>query len=194
MGGMAAFVPSRKDKEVNRVAFEKVREDKIREANLGFDGTWVAHPDLVPVAEEKFNEVMGTRPNQKEKIPTTKITAKELLNFEIPGGKITEDGIRNNINVALQYMEKWLGGTGAVAIHNLMEDAATAEISRAQLWLWLNRKALSAEQYQKICAEEFARVSNETTPRMEQARKLLDHLVLSQNYEEFLTINAYEMI
>ncbi|HYG60120.1 MAG TPA: malate synthase A, partial [Symbiobacteriaceae bacterium] len=133
MGGMAAFIPNRKDPEVTENALAKVREDKTREANDGCDGTWVAHPDLVPVAMEVFDAVLGTRPNQVERQrPEVSVTAAQLLDVAIPGGAVTEAGLRNNVSVAIQYMEAWLRGNGAVAINNLMEDAATAEISRSQ--------------------------------------------------------------
>ncbi|MCB1055914.1 MAG: malate synthase A, partial [Acidobacteria bacterium] len=126
IGGMAAFIPSRRDAEVNRVALAKVREDKEREANAGSDGTWVAHPDLVPVVLEIFDRVLGDRPNQKEKLrEDVHVTAAELADFEIPGSTVTEGGVRTNVDVALQYIDQWLQGTGAAAIHNLMEDAAT---------------------------------------------------------------------
>ncbi|MFN8596169.1 MAG: malate synthase A, partial [Anaerolineae bacterium] len=139
IGGMAAFIPSRKDPVVNENALKKVREDKLRESGDGFDGTWVAHPDLVPVAKEIFDEVLGDKPHQKERLrEEVDVNASQLIDFAIPGGAITEAGLRLNINVALQYVEAWLRGTGAVAIYNLMEDAATAEISRAQVWQWIN--------------------------------------------------------
>ena len=133
MGGMAAFIPSRRDPEVNAVALQKVRDDKTREAGDGFDGSWVAHPDLVPICKEVFNSVLGSRPNQLDKQrPEVAVTAEDLLSVSKTPGGITETGLRNNISVALQYLANWLGGNGAVAIFNLMEDAATAEISRSR--------------------------------------------------------------
>src|SRR5207249_8683526 len=133
MGGMAAFVPSRKDPTVNEVALTKVREDKLRESDDGFDGTWVAHPDLVPVAKEVFAGKLGNRPHQKDRLrDDVRVTAEQLRDFRVPGGTITEAGLRQNIDVGLQYLESWLRGQGCVAIYNLMEDAATAEISRSQ--------------------------------------------------------------
>ncbi|MGH3016706.1 MAG: malate synthase, partial [Gaiellaceae bacterium] len=138
MGGMAAFVPSRRDPEVNEVALAKVREDKQREAGNGFDGTWVAHPDLVPVATEEFDGVLGERPNQVERLrEEVDVAAGDLLDVRVPEGEITDEGVRANASVGLRYLESWLRGTGAVAIDNLMEDAATAEISRSQIWQWL---------------------------------------------------------
>ena len=142
IGGMAAFIPSRRDPEVNESRCARVREDKEREAGDGFDGTWVAHPDLVPVATEIFDRVLGERPNQKERLrDDVQVDAAELLDLRVPGGAITEAGVRNNVSVGLQYLDSWLRGNGAAAINNLMEDAATAEISRAQLWQWIHHGA-----------------------------------------------------
>ncbi|HEX4498859.1 MAG TPA: malate synthase A, partial [Thermoanaerobaculia bacterium] len=142
IGGMAAFIPSRRDEEVNRVALDRVREDKEREARQGFDGTWVAHPDLVPVAREVFDRVLAGRPNQKSVLrDDVAVTSEDLLDFRIEDGRITEEGLRSNISIALQYLDSWLQGQGAAAIRNLMEDAATAEISRAQLWQWIHHDA-----------------------------------------------------
>src|SRR5438128_1951954 len=142
LGGMAAFIPSRRDATVNETAIAKVREDKVLEAGDGFDGTWVAHPDLVPVAMEVFTTALGERPNQLTKQrPDAQVTAEDLLAIHVPGGSVSEAGLRNNISVALQYLESWLRGTGAVGIFNLMEDAATAEIARAQVWQWVHYQA-----------------------------------------------------
>src|SRR4029077_19263025 len=135
-------IPSRRDEEVNRVALDRVREDKEREARQGFDGTWVAHPDLVPVAREVFDRVLGDRPNQKSVLrDDVSVTADDLLDFRIEGGRLTEEGLHSNLSIALQYLDSWLQGQGAAAIRNLMEDAATAEISRAQLWQWIHHDA-----------------------------------------------------
>ena len=140
IGGMAAFIPNRRDPAVTEVALAKVRDDKERESGDGFDGTWVAHPDLVPVAMEIFDRVLGERPNQKERLrEEVSVGAAELLDLRVPGGAVTEAGIRANIRVALAYLDSWLRGVGAAAIDNLMEDAATAEISRSQLWHWRTR-------------------------------------------------------
>ena len=142
IGGMAAFIPSRRDAEVNATALARVREDKAREARAGFDGAWVAHPDLVPVVAEVFGEVLGDRPHQKDRQrDDVEVTARELLDVRVPGGRVTEAGVRGNVSVALQYLAAWLGGSGAVAINNLMEDAATAEIARSQLWQWIRHRA-----------------------------------------------------
>src|ERR1700687_1944920 len=146
MGGMAAFIPSRRDPKVNEIALPKVREDKLRESQDGFDGTWVAHPDLVPVAREVFAEFMGERANQIDRQrPEVSENASELLHVRVPGGEITEAGLRANVSVGIQYIESWLRGTGAAAIFNLMEDAATAEISRSQVWQWLHHGATLAD-------------------------------------------------
>ena len=167
IGGMAAFIPSRRDEEVNRHAFAKVREDKEREANDGFDGTWVAHPDLVAVAREEFQKVIGDQPHQKHRMrEDVSVSAADLLNFNIADAGITEDGLRLNINVALLYIESWLRGVGAVAIYNLMEDAATAEISRAQIWQWIRNpqarledgRDISAELYKSFVPEELQKI------------------------------------
>src|SRR5882757_8338678 len=141
MGGMAAFIPSRRDPEVNKVALAKVRDDKTREAGDGFDGSWVAHPDLVPVCREVFDSFLGDKANQLDKQrPDVSVTARDLLAVDKTPGGVTEAGLRNNISVALQYLANWLGGNGAVAIFNLMEDAATAEISRSQIWQWVHNE------------------------------------------------------
>ncbi|MBS3933725.1 MAG: malate synthase A [Truepera sp.] len=200
IGGMAAFIPNRRDPEVTERALKKVREDKNREAGDGFDGTWVAHPDLVPVAMECFDKVLGARPHQKERLrEAVQVKGKDLINPNIPGSTITEAGVRNNISVALQYLNAWLLGTGAVAIFNLMEDTATAEISRAQLWQWIKNKAtlddgrtVTAELYQELRDDELGKL--EGGGRLDEARALLDELVLSEGFVEFLTLLAYERI
>jgi malate synthase len=200
MGGMAAFIPSRRDAEINKVAMAKVTEDKERECKQGFDGTWVAHPDLVPLATKVFDEHLGKRPNQKDNLrEDVSVEAKQLIDTAMPGTSISEIGLRNNINVALQYIESWLRGTGAAAIHNLMEDAATAEISRAQLWQWIKNKAkladgrvITRELYTELAKDELAKLG--TGGRFTDAAKILDDLVLNDQFIEFLTIPAYEYI
>lgn len=199
MGGMAAFIPSRKDAEVNERAIAKVREDKEREATMGFDGTWVAHPDLVPIAREHFDAVLGENPNQKALLKEeTHVTAAELLNMHIEGGAITEKGLRSNIDVALQYIESWLRGVGAAAIHNLMEDAATAEIARAQVWQWIRHaqklddgRPITLEMYETIRREEMSKLNGSSQGRFADAAKILDSLIKSEQFVEFLTIPAY---
>src|SRR6478609_9606585 len=147
MGGMAAFIPSRRDPQVNEIALEKVREDKLREAGDGFDGTWVAHPDLVPVAMGVFDDVLGERPNQVDRQrDDVLVTAADLLDVAATPGEVTEDGVRLNISVGIQYIASWLNGVGAAAINNLMEDAATAEISRSQIWQWVHHGRISRER------------------------------------------------
>jgi malate synthase len=192
MGGMAAFVPSRRDPEVNEVALANVREDKQREAGSGFDGTWVAHPDLVPVATEEFDEVLGPRPNQVERLrEEVDVAAADLLDVRVPGGEITDEGVRNNVSVGLRYLESWLRGTGAVAIYNLMEDAATAEISRSQIWQWLRHGRIEREQ---VVGYEDAELAEAGEGRWDDARALFDRVALSEELEEFLTLPAYELI
>jgi malate synthase len=204
MGGMAAFIPSRRDAEVNRTALAKVTEDKERETSQGFDGTWVAHPDLVPVAKAVFDQRLGERPNQKDRLrEEVAVQPAELITCGIAGGRVTEAGIRNNVNVAIQYVEAWLRGNGAVAIHNLMEDAATAEISRAQLWQWIRHRTPIAEGgpvtpdvYCRIRDEEVARLREERPDAIEldRAVKLLDELVLGAEFVPFLTLPAYQLL
>ncbi len=197
MGGMAAFIPSRRDAEVNRIAMAKVREDKEREARLGFDGTWVAHPDLVALATEVFDAKLGSKPNQKDvQRPEVNVAATDLITFKIPGAKVTEAGLASNIDVALQYLSQWLNGTGAAAIHNLMEDAATAEISRSQLWQWLHQgvklddgRPVTADLYRMWRAREFDKLAaTGQLPCLDQATELLDGLVLSPQCADFLTL------
>src|SRR5439155_3984553 len=147
IGGMAAFIPSRKDPEVNRIALAKVREDKERESGDGFDGTWVAHPDLVPVATEVFDSVLGTRPNQLDRLRDDVVPDEAaLLSIPDTPGDITEQGLHTNVSVGVRYLDAWLHGVGAAAIDNLMEDAATAEISRSQVWQWVKHGRFDATQ------------------------------------------------
>lgn len=209
MGGMSAFIPSRKDKAVNDIALEKVREDKRRESKAGCDGTWVAHPDLVSVAREIFSAYLGTKPNQLEVTKDdVKVSESELLDFTISGGKITEAGFHQNISIALIYLESWLRGNGAVAIANLMEDAATAEISRAQLWQWLhnpaakfdNGKPITAELYKKVLADELEQLKGKlgsesfAKGKFVQASEILNELILNPKFEPFLTPLAYSKL
>jgi len=207
IGGMAAFIPSRKDAQVNEVALAKVSEDKLRESGDGFDGTWVAHPDLVPTAKEVFDNVLKDKPHQKERMrEEVNVTAKDLLNFKIAGGQITEAGLRLNINVALQYLDSWLRGSGAVGIYNLMEDTATAEISRAQLWQWIHHptasladgRKVTADLYRQCLPEELERIKAlygaqaYESSKIETAKALFDRLVTDDNFTEFLTLIAYD--
>ncbi|HEY0303988.1 MAG TPA: malate synthase A [Longimicrobiales bacterium] len=204
IGGMAAFIPSRKDKDVNERALAKVREDKKRESSQGFDGTWVAHPDLVPVAMEIFDSVLGDRPNQKDRQrDDVRVDPAQLLDTRIDGAAITRTGVENNVSVALRYIDAWLQGTGAVAIFNLMEDAATAEISRAQLWQWRTHSAklddgtvFTAELYEQIRDEQVRIIREElgADTRLTEAVTLLDTLVLSNDFMPFLTIPGYGLL
>jgi malate synthase len=202
IGGMAAFIPNRRDPVVTENALAKVKEDKERESRDGCDGTWVAHPDLVPLVMEIFDNVLGDRPNQKDKLrEDVHVTAEQILDVGVPGGKITEEGLRLNISVALQYINAWLNGNGAAAINNLMEDAATAEISRSQLWQWIHQGAklndgrtITAELYDQLRSEELAKLGGSATSRYEESTELLDTLVLSKEFIEFLTFPAYELL
>jgi malate synthase len=202
MGGMAAFIPSRRDAAVNERALAAVRADKQREANDGFDGTWVAHPDLVPIAQEAFDAKLGDRPHQKDRLRDDVVPdASKLLAFAVPGSTITEAGVRNDVSAAIQYVEAWLRGQGAVAIFNLMEDAATAEIARSQLWQWVHHGAtlddgrkVTADLYRKLRDEELAKLTRFEGNRYQDAVKLVDGMVLSDTFAEFLTIPAYELV
>jgi malate synthase len=190
MGGMAAFFPSRRDADVNAIALAKVREDKEREAGQGFDGTWVAHPDLVPVAREAFDAVLGERPNQLDRLGGGVTTAGDLLDVAATPGEITEDGLRSNVSVGIQYLAAWLRGSGAVAINNLMEDAATAEISRSQIWQWLVHGRIDADVVQRVTQEEMDKLG----PDFEEARALFERIATQPDYVEFLTLPAYDRL
>jgi malate synthase len=205
MGGMAAFIPSRRDPQVNEVALAKVRDDKTRESADGFDGSWVAHPDLVPVCREIFDSVLGDAPNQLGKLrEDVHVTAQQLLDVAATPGEITEAGLRNNISVGLQYLASWLAGTGAVAIFNLMEDAATAEISRSQVWQWLHNDVhladgpqVTRELVQRLIDEELVKIADAfggayDAGKFAEATGLFKDVALADDYAEFLTIPAYE--
>ena len=199
IGGMSAFIPNRREPEVTANALEKVREDKEREAGDGFDGTWVAHPDLVPVAREIFDAKLGDAPNQREvQREDALATAAALTDTGVPGGAITEDGVRLNISVALQYLDNWLRGNGAAAINDLMEDVATAEISRSQLWQWrVNAAPLSGGGNVDIAlilrlqAEELEALGGVGQGRLADAAQLLYSLVMADDFADFLTLEAY---
>ncbi|MFF8743563.1 malate synthase A [Streptomyces californicus] len=208
IGGMAAFIPSRRDAEVNKVAFEKVKADKDREAADGFDGSWVAHPDLVPIALASFDAVLGEKPNQKDRLrEDVSVAAGDLIAIDTLGAKPTYDGLRNAVAVGIRYIEAWLRGLGAVAIFNLMEDAATAEISRSQIWQWINADVVfengehaTAELARKVAAEELAAIREEigeetfAAGKWQQAHDLLLQVSLDQDYADFLTLPAYEQL
>ena len=207
IGGMAAFIPSRRDPEVNRVALAKVREDKVRESNDGFDGTWIAHPDLVTVAGGVFDEVLGNKPHQKERLrEDVRVTANDLMNFHIEGGKITEDGLRTNINVGILYIESWLRGVGAAGLYNLMEDAATAEISRAQIWQWINHPTAALDDGRKVTVDLVEAMIPEELGKIKAlygkdlyaagkfplAADIMRELVSTGDFTDFLTLLAYQ--
>ena len=205
MGGMAAQIPVKNNEEANNAAYAKVERDKLQEVKNGHDGTWVAHPALVKVAMDVFNEYMPT-PNQIDnKREDLVVTEEELV--ELPTGTVTEKGIRENINVGILYIESWLSGNGAAALYNLMEDAATAEISRTQIWQWLHKgvrledeRAFVIEMYNEFKAQEIEKIKELvgeaafTSRRFELAIQLFDDLVLSEDFEEFLTLPAYKYI
>jgi malate synthase len=189
IGGMAAFIPSRRDPEVNAVALAKVREDKEREAGQGFDGTWVAHPDLVPVALEIFDRVLGESPNQvARRRDDVTSTPADLLNVSATPGAITKEGLHNNVSVGIQYLAAWLQGSGAVAIFNLMEDAATSEISRSQVWQWLQHGRVTREEVDRAIEDEVAKLDGDVS----EARELFEQVALGDEFVEFLTLPAYE--
>jgi malate synthase len=205
IGGMAAFIPSRRDEEVNKVAMEKVRADKARESGDGFDGSWVAHPDLVPLCREVFDGVLGGRPNQLDRLrEEVSVSAADLLAIDKTPGEVTEAGVRNDISVGLQYLATWLGGNGAVAVFNLMEDAATAEIARSQVWQWVHNDVtlgdgtkVTAELVEQYIVEELAKISGARGADYDeklfaQAASLFKEVALADEYVEFLTLPAYE--
>lgn len=208
MGGMAAFIPSRRDEEVNRIAFTKVTEDKTREASDGCDGTWVAHPDLVPLVRGIFDTALGDEPNQLSVLrDDVDISAEQLVDFAVTDGQITEGGVRQNVDVAIQYIASWLRGTGAAAIYNLMEDAATAEISRSQIWQWhtsgsqtVEGHTITPEFIREIADEETARLRSELGHdvfeggRFNEARTLFEEVSLADEFPEFLTLPAYALL
>ncbi|MFD3741427.1 malate synthase A [Streptomyces sp. NPDC058629] len=208
IGGMAAFIPSRRDAEVNKVAFEKVKADKDREAGDGFDGSWVAHPDLVPIAMASFDAVLGEKPNQKDRLrEDVSVAAGDLIAIDTLDARPTYEGLRNAVAVGIRYIEAWLRGLGAVAIFNLMEDAATAEISRSQIWQWINAEVVfengehaTADLARKVAAQELAAIREEigeetfTAGKWQQAHDLLLQVSLDQDYADFLTLPAYEQL
>jgi malate synthase len=206
MGGMAAQIPIKNDPAANEEALAKVRADKEREASDGHDGTWVAHPGLVPIAAEVFDRYMRA-PNQLDRLrQEVSVTAKDLLT--VPKGEITEAGLRNNISVAVQYMAAWLGGNGCVPINNLMEDAATAEISRAQLWQWVHHDAgvltdgrrITLGLVRKLMEEELKRLAARAgqgayaAGHYQEAARLVDELTADTKFSAFLTLVAYREI
>ena len=195
IGGMAAFIPNRRDPEVTERALQKVTEDKEREAKLGCDGTWVAHPDLVPIAREVFDAVLGESPNQLGVSPEGEVTAEDLLDF--PAGPITEKGLRQNVRVGLLYLSSWLGGSGAAGIDNLMEDVATAEISRSQIWQWVQREAHTdnGDPIDRALVEKVAgEIMSESETDLTDAWEVFSAVSLEPEFVEFLTLPAYERL
>ncbi|MBG6224968.1 malate synthase [Arthrobacter sp. CAN_A2] len=199
IGGMAAFIPNRRDEQANALALEKVRADKTREANDGFDGSWVAHPDLVPVAMEVFDADLGDRPNQLHRLrDDVRPDDAALLDIAATPGAITERGVRENLEVGVRYIESWLRGNGAAAINNLMEDAATAEISRSQIWQWIHTSALTddgevitRERVTDLLDEEFAALARFDGDRFDEAREVFEEVALGSQFPAFLTVTAY---
>jgi malate synthase len=211
IGGMAAFIPSRRDAAVNELAFQKVKADKDREAGDGFDGSWVAHPDLVPIARASFDAVLGDRPHQKDRLrEDVHVTAAELIDVASLDARPTYDGLRNAVQVGIRYIEAWLRGLGAVAIFNLMEDAATAEISRSQIWQWTNagvvfegaepRVKATPELVRQVAADELLAIRTEVgedafaVGKWTEAHELLLRTALDAEYVDFLTLPAYEQL
>jgi malate synthase len=200
IGGMAAFIPSRRDPLVNETALARVRDDKTREAGDGFDGSWVAHPDLVPVCQEVFDGVLGDRPNQLDRLrDDVQVTASQLLDIASTPGQHTETGLRNAVSVGIQYLATWLTGSGAVAIFNLMEDAATAEISRSQVWQWLHNDVTLDDTGHKVTRDLVARIADEEIAKLDggpdryaPARELFMEVAVADDFVEFLTLPAYE--
>jgi malate synthase len=205
IGGMAAFIPSRRDEDVNARALAKVREDKEREARDGFDGSWVAHPDLVPVCREVFDAVLGDRPHQVDRQrDDVDVTSAELLDLTSTPGAITHAGLRESVEVALLYIEAWLRGLGAVGIHHLMEDAATAEICRSQIWQWVHNGSrledgtvVTAELVRSVLDEELATIlatADGTDHRFGEARRVFEEVALADDFADFLTLPAYDAV
>jgi len=201
MGGMAALIPSRKDPDANDRAIVAVREDKQREAEAGFDGTWVAHPDVVPVATDEFDRVLGERPNQIDKQrPDVSVGASDLLDAGSTPGEITEAGLRSDVSVGFQYVSFWLGGRGAAGIDDLMEDAATAEISRSQIWQWVRHGKVTRERVIEVLDEETAKIRAEVGDevwekgRPAETRRIFEQVALGEKFPEFLTLPAYELL
>ncbi len=199
IGGMSAFIPNRRDPEVTARALEQVRADKERESGQGFDGTWVAHPDLVPVAREVFDRALGDRPNQVERQrDDVRVTAAQLLDLRSANGRVTEAGVRGNVAVAVRYLESWLRGVGAAALDNLMEDAATAEISRSQIWQWVHHGTETSEGrtithawVEEVLDEVVATLPRTDGDRFDDATAIFRQVALGEDYPSFLTLSAY---
>jgi len=204
IGGMAAFIPNRHDPEVTKQAMAAISADKAREAGAGCDGTWVAHPDLVPIAMREFDLVLGANPNQIDRLrQDVEVDAGGLLDLDFPGD-VTIDGVRTNVSVGIRYLTSWLSGTGAVAINNLMEDVATAEISRSQIWQWVHHGMVTTdgtpvteELVRSIGDDVVRQIEEEEHPhpgQHESARKIFEQVALDESFVDFLTLPAYELI
>ena len=202
IGGMAAFIPS-KDPEINEGAFKKVHDDKAREAGDGFDGSWVAHPGMVALCKEEFDKVLGDKPNQLDRTrDEVSVTADQLLDVASTPGGATAAGLRAAVDVGIRYIASWLGGNGAAAIHNLMEDAATAEISRSQVWQWVKNGTtldtgdrVTAELVRGVVTEVRGELAGEVKPELlEPAVELFEQVALAEEFPDFLTLPAYERI
>jgi malate synthase len=198
IGGMAAFIPNRRDPQVTAQALEKVAADKRREAQQGCDGTWVAHPDLVEVARREFDQVLDVKPHQLDKEVSFGVQVSDLTDVRVEGGTVTDAGLRTNISVGIRYLAAWLGGQGAAAIDDLMEDAATAEISRSQIWQWVRHGvesddgvAITEERVRRLIEEECARLE---IPHLTDAQKIFEEVSLGDDFHDFLTLPAYELI
>jgi len=201
MGGMAAQIPSRKDEQANKDALAAAKADKEREAKAGFDGTWVAHPDVVSTAKAAFDEVLGDKPNQIDKQrPDVSVTPEQLLDAESTPGEITEEGLRNDVSVGFQYISFWLGGRGAAGINNLMEDAATAEISRSQIWQWVKHGKFTKDHVRQVLDEEMQKIRDDVGEetwqkgRPDDTREIFERVSLGDEFPDFLTLPAYEYL
>jgi len=207
MGGMSAYIPVKTDPVANEKALEQVRADKRREATDGHDGTWVAHPGLVKIAQEEFDKVLGNQEHQIDRLrDDVRVTPAQLI--EVPTGKITEAGLRTNIRIGIQYLEAWLGGLGCVPLYNLMEDAATAEISRTQVWQWVHHPRAHLEDGRKVTLDLVRQLTHEEMQRIRQERgdarfesgkfpealNLFEEFTASDGLAEFLTLKAYDLL
>jgi malate synthase len=193
IGGMAAFIPSRRDPEANERALERVRDDKLRESGDGFDGTWVAHPDLVPAAKDVFDDALGDKLNQVDRLrDDVTVEAADLLNVPATPGDVTEDGVRTNVSVGVRYLASWLSGAGAAAIDNLMEDAATAEISRSQIWQWVRHGRVDPADVRTTIEDVVGELPDD--PVVGDARALFEQVALAHDFPEFLTLPAYDRL
>ena len=197
IGGMAAFIPS-KDESVNKAAYEKVTADKSREAGDGFDGSWVAHPAMVETCKDVFTKVLGDKPNQIDNVPAANVQAAQLLDVKSTPGEVTSAGLRSNIDVALQYLKSWLAGRGAVGIYNLMEDAATAEISRSQIWQQIQNDVKLADTGEQVTEELVLKLVDEVIADLpgdaadyDDAKATFLQVAVADDYADFLTLPAY---